>query len=130
MKHSSDVRRQHWADVLTIAAAVTALGLAVWGYLPSTGAGGARPAAGYAALASIVAGACALAGLVLAQRRPGGGRVPVICGGLIMIAAPFAFTRPEPPIWAAMLAVGIALLTAAPFIGRMPADRGARRRSP
>jgi hypothetical protein len=118
---STHPKRRHWADVAAIVAGVSAIGLAIWPNLAAD-EGGQGVGLGSAALASAAAGALAILGLFLAQRSPAAGRLPLAAGGLLLLATPFVFARQAGFVPTLQMILGVAMLAAAAFVGRMPSE--------
>jgi hypothetical protein len=121
MDGASKARRRHWADLVAILAGVWSFGEALWGpalFSMETidrGAGATWFAFG-------ISGLLAIGAVLLAQRRTKPARILLAIAGLILVASPFAYRNPVSlPIIAAVIA-GVAMLAAAPFIGRMPRE--------
>lgn len=111
--------RRHWADVVAIVAGVWAAGQALWG-TTLFGPGVQDSGLGWNWFVYGFGGAIAVAGVILAQRARDAGRILVGIGGLLHLTAPFAYGSLE---WIPILnslAIGVALLVAAPFVGPMP----------
>jgi drug/metabolite transporter (DMT)-like permease len=117
MSDATHARRRHWADVVAIGAGVGAVGLAIAlsGILRGQVNDSDRTA-----LVCAVGGASSVLGLVLAQRAPGIGRLLVALGGLALLAAAFVFGRPVAWVWMLEMLLGVAMLGASAFVGRMP----------
>jgi hypothetical protein len=121
MNQVKDARRRHWADVVAIVAGVWSFGEALWGpalFSQNTvdrGAGATWLAFGVGGLLAIIA-------VLLAQRSTKIARVMLAIAGLILIASPFAYRHPVMLPIVSSLVVGLAMLSAAPFIGRMPRE--------
>jgi hypothetical protein len=116
---AKNARRRHWADVVAIVAGVWSFGEALWGpalFSQNTvdrGAGATWLAFGIGGLLAVVA-------VLLAQRNTKLARVALALAGLILIASPLAYRHPVMLPVVTSLAAGLAMLAAAPFIGRMP----------
>jgi peptidoglycan/LPS O-acetylase OafA/YrhL len=121
MNQVKDARRRHWADVVAIVAGVWSFGEALWGpalFSSETidrGAGATWLAFGIGGLLAIVA-------VLLAQRYTRPARIALGLAGLILLASPFAYRHPVLLPIVTSVAAGLAMLAAAPFIGRMPRD--------
>ena len=125
--------RTRWADLVAIVAAMVALGNAMWGpVIFSTmqrDMPRGDPGIGYNWLAFGLGGILGVLGLVMAQKWPRWAKFPLALGGLLLIAAPFAYQRHHPAPIAVSVVVGLAMLLVAPFVGPMPAPRGTAERS-
>jgi hypothetical protein len=118
---AKDARRRHWADVLAIVAGVWAFGEAIWGPAVFSSETTDR-GAGASWLAFGVAGLLAVGAVFLAQRYTRPARIVLGVAGLILVVSPFAYRSPAwLPIISSVI-VGLAMLAAAPFIGRMPRE--------
>ena len=121
MDGAKDARRRHWADLVAIVAGVWSFGEALWG--PALfSANTADRGAGATWLAFGVGGLLAIVAVLTAQRYTKPARIVLGVAGLILIASPFAYRQ---PVWLPIvtsLAAGLAMLAAAPFIGRMPRE--------
>jgi hypothetical protein len=114
-------RRRHWADVVAILAGVWSFGEAIWGPALFSGETVDR-GAGATWLAFGIGGLLAIGAVLLAQRATKPARIMLAVAGLVLIASPFAYRH---PVWLPMVTsavAGIAMLAAAPFIGRMPRE--------
>jgi hypothetical protein len=121
MDGASKARRRHWADLVAILAGVWSFGEALWGpalfsiETVDRGAGASWFAFG-------ISGLLAIGAVLLAQRRTKPARIMLAVAGLILVASPLAYRIPVSlPIIASLIA-GVAMLVAAPFIGRMPRE--------
>jgi hypothetical protein len=121
MEPAKEARRRHWADLVAIVAGVWSFGQALWGptifanQVIDRGVGPTWLAYGLGGLLAIVS-------VVLAQRYRGPARIMLGLAGLILVIAPFAYRT---AVWLPILtsiAAGLAMLAAAPFIGRMPRE--------
>jgi len=129
-------RKRRWADIVAIIASVTALGNAMWGPLIFSSVSNqvtTDPGAGYNWFAFGVGGMLGVLGLIVAQKRPVLGRIPLAVGGLLLVVVPFVYDNraPLPTITSAVL--GLAMLASSFFLGPMPApwkfpERGEGRR--
>jgi hypothetical protein len=106
--------------VAAIGAGVTAIGLAIaiTGILPGQTDG----IADRAALLVALGGFNGVLGLLWAQGSRDPGRGLVALGGLMLLLAPFAFERPVFWVMALEIVLGLLLLAASAFVGRMPVD--------
>ncbi|MFN2566857.1 MAG: hypothetical protein ABR499_17810 [Gemmatimonadaceae bacterium] len=121
MERTQDARRRHWADVVAIVAGVWSFGEALWGPALFSGETVDR-GAGATWLAFGVGGLLAILAVLMAQRYTKPARIVLGIAGLILIASPFAYRE---PVWLPIVtsaAAGLAMLAAAPFIGRMPRE--------
>jgi peptidoglycan/LPS O-acetylase OafA/YrhL len=127
MPDSESRVRRKWADIVAMLAAVIALGNAMWGPiifptmmqdLPQ-----GDPGIGYNWLAFGVGGILGLVGVIVAQKWPRPARVPLVLGGLMLIAVPFAYRRQHPVPITVSVVLGLAMIGAAPFVGPMPPPR-------
>jgi MFS family permease len=123
--NSSRARRK-WADLVAIIASLAALGNAMWGPLifgtisaqTTTDRG-----AGYNWFAFGVGGMLGLLGLILAQKRPALGRVPLAVGGALLVIVPFFYSHKAMLPIATSVVLGLLMIASAFFLGPMPAPR-------
>jgi hypothetical protein len=121
MSHVSDARRRHWADLLAIVAGVWSFGQAIWGPVLFSSETIDR-GAGASWVAFGLGGLLAIGAVLLAQRRTRPARLMLGVAGLILALSPLAYRSPSwPPILSSVV-TGLAMLAAAPFIGRMPRE--------
>ena len=121
MKQVKHAKRRHWADVVAIVAGVWSFGEAIWGPAVFSSETAGR-GAGATWLAFGIGGLLAIIAVLLAQRYTRPARVVLGVAGLMLIASPFAYRQPVLlPILTSVIA-GLAMLGAAPFIGRMPRE--------
>ena len=121
MERVQKARRRHWADVVAIIAGVWSFGESLWGPALFTQETVDR-GAGATWLAFGIAGLLAIGAVLLAQRRTKPARIMLATAGLILVASPFAYRS---PVWlpiVSAIVLGVAMLAAAPFIGRMPRE--------
>jgi hypothetical protein len=118
---AKDARRRHWADVVAIVAGVWSFGQALWGptlFSTETVDRGAGPSW----FAFGIGGLLAIGSVILAQRSTKLARIVLGVAGLMLVLVPFAYRYPVwPPIISSVVS-GLAMLLAAPFIGRMPRE--------
>ena len=126
---SSIQRRRTWADVVAIVAGVAAVGLAMWPNLAAD-EGPTGVALGSGTIASIAAGALAIAAVVMAQRSPGTARIPLALGGVLLLLTPFVFARSGGFVPTLQMILGALMLVAVPFIGRLPDEPSQMDRDP
>jgi hypothetical protein len=121
MEPAKDARRRHWADLVAIVAGVWSFGQALWG--PTIFANQVIDrGVGPTWLAYGLGGLLAIGSVILAQRYRIPARLMLGVAGLILVGAPFAYRT---AVWLPILtsiAAGLAMLAAAPFIGRMPRE--------
>ena len=121
MEPAKDARRRHWADLVAIVAGVWSFGQALWG--PTIFANQVIDrGVGPTWLAYGLGGLLAIGSVILAQRYRSPARLMLGVAGLILVVAPFAYRT---AVWLPILtsiAAGLAMLAAAPFIGRMPRE--------
>jgi hypothetical protein len=121
MDGATKARRRHWADLVAILAGVWSFGQALWGpaifsmETVDRGAGASWMAFG-------LGGLLAIGAVLLAQRRTMPARIMLAIGGLILVASAFVYRYPATLPIISAAAAGIAMLAAAPFIGRMPRE--------
>jgi hypothetical protein len=116
---ASDARRRHWADLLAIVAGAWAFGQALWGPTVFTSEAIDR-GVGPNWVAFGVGGLLAIGSVFLAQRYTRPARIILGLAGLMLVLVPFAYRYAIwPPIVSSVVS-GLAMLAAAPFIGRMP----------
>jgi hypothetical protein len=121
MDRAQGARRRHWADVVAIVAGVWSFGEALWGPALFSGETVDR-GAGATWLAFGIGGLLAIIAVIAAQRYTKPARILLGIAGLILLASPFAYRHPAwLPIVTSVIA-GLAMLAAAPFIGRMPRE--------
>ena len=122
-ERASTARRRDWADLVAIVAAVASFAFAIWGTPIAVGevAGGDTRNVSLIWLSYGVAGLLAIAGVAVAQRRTGLGRILLAAGGVVLLVGLIGLAHPVGAAWASIIP-GILMLGAAPFIGRMPAD--------
>ena len=121
MQQANTARRRHWANVVAIVAGVWAFGEAIWGPAVFSSETVDR-GAGATWLAFGIGGLLAIIAVLLAQRYPRPARVALGVAGLILVLSPLAYGHPAwLPIVSSVI-VGLAMLVAAPFIGRMPRE--------
>lgn len=117
----SKAQRRHWADVVAILAGVWSFAQALWGpaiFSMETVDRGA----GASWIAFALGGLLAIGAVLLAQRSTKPARIMLAIGGLILLVSGFAYRNPVSlPIISSIVA-GVAMLAAAPFIGRMPRE--------
>ena len=120
MNDATEVRQRHLGDAVTIAAGVSAIGtaVAISGILP----GRVDETHDGAALTVAIGGLMAIVGLLLAQRTPSMGRAVIALAGLALVAAPLLFGRGVAWVWMLEIVLGVVLLAASAFVGRMPVD--------
>ena len=121
MEQAKQARRRHWADVVAIVAGVWSFGEAIWGpalFSSNT----VDPGAGATWLAFGIGGLMAIDAVLLAQRYTKPARIVLGLAGLILVISPFAYRQPVLLPIVSSLVVGLAMLAAAPFIGRMPRE--------
>jgi hypothetical protein len=118
-----------WADVVAIVAGLVALGNAMWGPIIFTTMFGrlnqGDPGVGYNWLAFGIGGLLAILAVILAQKWPRPARIPLALGGVLLLAVPFAYRNWAPLPIVTSVVLGLAMLAATPFLGRMPAPRRA-----
>ena len=126
MPDTTSRTRRKWADIVAIIASLTALGNAMWGPLifgTNSAQATTDPGAGYNWFAFGVGGVLGLLGLILAQKRPALGRLPLAIGGVLLVIVPFVYSNKAMlPITASVI-LGIAMIVSALFIGPMPPPR-------
>ncbi len=121
MERAQDARRRHWADVVAIVAGVWSFGEAMWGpalFSRNTVDRGA----GATWLAFGIGGLLAIGAVLLAQRYTRAARITLAVAGVILVVSPFAYRN---PVWLPIVTsvvAGLAMLAAAPFIGRLPRE--------
>ena len=121
MGGASKARRRHWADLVAILAGVWSFAQAIWGPVifsmetVDRGAGASWIAFG-------LGGLLAIGAVLLAQRSTKPARIMLAVGGLILVGSAFAYRNPVSLPIISSLVAGLAMLAAAPFIGRMPRD--------
>jgi hypothetical protein len=119
MSSPSDARRRHWADLVAIVAGVWSFGQAIWGPAnfssQTTGRG-----AGASWLAFGIGGLLAIGSVLLAQRYTRPARIALGVAGLVLVVAPLTYRDLAWLPIVSSVAPGLAMLIAAPFIGRMP----------
>jgi peptidoglycan/LPS O-acetylase OafA/YrhL len=121
MEHAKRARRRHWADLVAIIAGVWSFGEALWGPVLFSSETIDR-GAGATWLAFGIGGLLAVGAVILAQRNTRLARIILAVAGLILVLSPLAYRHPSwPPIVSSVIA-GLAMLVAAPFIGRMPRE--------
>ncbi len=121
MNQTKDARRRHWADVVAIVAGVWAFGEAIWGPAVFSSETIDR-GAGATWLAFGIGGLLAIGAVILAQRNTRLARILLGVAGLVLVLSPLAYRHPSWLPIVSSLAVGLAMLAAAPFIGRMPRE--------
>jgi hypothetical protein len=121
MNHAKDARRRHWADVVAIIAGVWAFGEAIWGPALFSSETTDR-GAGATWLAFGIGGLLAIGAVLLAQRYTRLARLLLGIAGVILVLSPLAYRHPAWLPIVSSLTVGVAMLAAAPFIGRMPRE--------
>jgi hypothetical protein len=121
MDPAKGARRRHWADVVAIVAGVWSFGEAIWG--PTIfSAEAVDRGAGATWIAFGAGGLLAILSVILAQRYTQPARITLGLAGLILLLAPLAYRH---PVWLPIVTsvvAGLAMLAAAPFIGRMPRE--------
>lgn len=122
MNQVKEARRRHWADVVAIVAGVWSFGEALWGPALFSGETTTDRGAGGTWLAFGIGGLLAIVAVVLAQRYLRPARILLALAGLILVVSPIAYRNPSWLPIASSLAVGVAMLAAAPFVGRMPRE--------
>jgi uncharacterized membrane protein len=121
MNQAKDARRRHWADVVAIIAGVWAFGEAIWGPALFSSETVDR-GAGATWLAFGIGGLLAIGAVLLAQRNTRLARLLLGLAGVLLVLSPLAYRHPSWLPIVSSLAVGLAMLAAAPFIGRMPRE--------
>jgi hypothetical protein len=121
MNQSNEARRRHWADLVAIVAGVWAFGEAIWGPAVFSSETIDR-GAGATWLAFGIGGLLAIGAVILAQRNTRLARIALGIAGLVLVLSPLAYRHPSWLPIVSSLAVGLAMLAAAPFIGRMPRE--------
>jgi hypothetical protein len=112
-------QRRTWADVLALVAAIWTIAQSIWGPMLLS-QGSQDRGASTSWVMSIVAGAMALVGLWLAQRRPPVGRALVAAGGVLVLAIPFTYRWLPPLPMTGAIVAGSILLLSAKFVGPLP----------
>jgi hypothetical protein len=127
MADTTDRTRRRWADVMAIVASVCSLANAMWApvlfHAMLTSMPQGDRGVGYSYMTFGVSGLLGLIAVALAERRTGAARITLAVAGLLLLSAPFTYTRPHPLPIAATVILGLAMLLAAPFLGPMPAPR-------
>jgi hypothetical protein len=117
--------RRMWADIVVIVASVSTLGQAIWGPALLTQQSQDRGTS-FSWVISIIAGAVAMFGLVLSQRRVGLGQALVAVAGVVLLVGPFTYQRMAPLPMSFAVIAGVLLLGAAKFVGPMPVSSAQR----
>jgi peptidoglycan/LPS O-acetylase OafA/YrhL len=125
MLDRTERRTRKWADVVAILASVVALANAMWGPIIFTTMAdklslGDR-GIDYNWMAFGLGGILGLCGIIVAQRWPQYGRIPLALGGLMLVIVPFFYEHKVALPIATSVVLGLAMLAAAPFIGQLPA---------
>ena len=126
MADNTSRTRRRWADLVAIIASVAALGNAMWGPLifsTMSSRTTSDPGAGYNWLAFGIGGALGILGLILAQKRPLAGRIPLAVGGVLLVIVPFFYEHKAMLPIATSVVLGVAMLMSAMFLGPMPPPR-------
>jgi hypothetical protein len=121
MNQAKDARRRHWADVVAIVAGVWSFGEAIWGPAVFSSETIDR-GVGATWLAFGIGGLLAIGAVLLAQRYTRPARITLGIAGLVLVLSPLAYDH---PVWLPIVSsvvAGLAMLAAAPFIGRMPRE--------
>ncbi len=121
MDQAKDARRRHWADVVAIVAGVWSFAEALWGPAVFSSETTDR-GVGATWLAFGIGGLLAVGAVLLAQRYTRPARIVLGVAGLLLVLSPLAYRE---PVWlpiVSSVAAGLAMLAAAPFIGRMPRE--------
>jgi hypothetical protein len=121
MNQAKDARRRHWADLVAIIAGVWAFGEAIWGPALFSSETVDR-GAGATWLAFGIGGLLAIGAVLLAQRNTRLARLLLGLAGVLLVLSPLAYRHPSWLPIVSSLVVGLAMLAAAPFIGRMPRE--------
>jgi hypothetical protein len=126
MADTSTRHARWWADLIAMFASVAAFDNAISGplifstlsYQVTSDAG-----AGYDWFAFGGGGILGVLGVIVAQKRPGPGRIAIAVGGALLVIVPFFYEhRSMLPIVTSVV-LGIAMLVSAFFLGPMPATR-------
>ena len=107
--------------MVAIVAGVWSFGQAIWG--PATFASRTMDrGVGATWLAFGIGGLLAIGAVLLAQRSTRPARIMLGLGGLVLLVSPLVYRNPAWLPIVSSVVPGLAMLAAAPFIGRMPRD--------
>ncbi len=121
MEGARKARRRHWSDLVAILAGVWSFAQALWGpaifsiVTVDRGAGASWIAFG-------LGGLLAIGAVLLAQKSTKPARIMLAVAGLILVGSAFAYRDAVSLPIISVIIAGIAMLAAAPFIGRMPRE--------
>jgi hypothetical protein len=112
-------RKRNWADLTVLIVGLWTIAQAIWGpaLLPQRSQ---DQGTGATYIISLVAGALALLGLWVAQRRRTAGRVLIAATGAVILIAPFTYQRAPALSTSFAILSGLLLLVASKFVGPLP----------